>query len=96
VKSPPLAPRSNFHGVGTSSYYADPDQNIVEINVNNYNNPSTASEHLGTAPPNPPAPIDPDKMIAAREAGASPWDLHERAVAGQFAPAERFDPGTRF
>ena len=30
--------------------------------------------------------VDPDKMIAARKAGASPWELHERAFAGEFAP----------
>jgi catechol 2,3-dioxygenase-like lactoylglutathione lyase family enzyme len=84
------------HGVGTSIYYEDPDRNVVEINVNNYGNAWTASEHLRTSPPNPPAPVDPDKMIAARKAGASPWELHERAVAGEFAPAEAFDPGAHF
>jgi hypothetical protein len=40
--------------------------------------------------------IDLDKMIAARKAGASPWDLHERAVAGEFAPPKPFDQRTRF
>jgi catechol 2,3-dioxygenase len=82
------------HGVGTSIYYADPDQNIVEINVNNYGNPWTATEHMRSSPQNPPAPVDPDKMMAARKAGASPWELHERAVAGEFAPDGPFDPGT--
>lgn len=36
--------------------------------------------------------IDLDKMIAARKAGASPWELHERASAGQFAPDKPYDP----
>jgi catechol 2,3-dioxygenase len=49
------------HGLGTSFYYEDPDQNVVEINVNNYGNVWTATEHLRTAPPTR-APIDPDKM----------------------------------
>jgi catechol 2,3-dioxygenase-like lactoylglutathione lyase family enzyme len=80
------------HGVGTSIYYEDPDQNIVEINVNNYGNPWTATERMRSLPPSPPAHFDPEKMISARQAGASPWELHERAVAGEFAPAERFDP----
>lgn len=25
-------------------------------------------------------------MIAARKSGAPPWELHERAIAGEFAP----------
>ena len=29
------------------------------------------------------AHVDPEKMIAARRAGASAWELHERAVAGE-------------
>jgi catechol 2,3-dioxygenase len=36
--------------------------------------------------------VDPDKMIAAREAGASPWELHECAWAGELAPAQPYDP----
>ena len=36
--------------------------------------------------------VDPDKMLAARQAGASPWELHERAFAGEFAPAKPYDP----
>jgi catechol 2,3-dioxygenase len=83
------------HGVGTSFYYEDPDQNNVELNVNNYGNDWTATEHMKTAPPTV-APVDPDKMMAAREAGASVWELHERALAGEFAPTEPFDPRTRF
>jgi hypothetical protein len=27
--------------------------------------------------------VDPDKMIAARKAGASPWELQERAFVGE-------------
>jgi hypothetical protein len=36
--------------------------------------------------------VDPDKLVAAREADASPWALHERAWAGEFAPAMPYDP----
>ena len=36
--------------------------------------------------------VDPDKMILARKAGASAWELHERAYAGEFAPPQPFDP----
>jgi catechol 2,3-dioxygenase len=31
-------------------------------------------------------------MIAARKAGASPWELHERAFSGEFAPVQPYDP----
>jgi hypothetical protein len=37
------------------------------------------------------APVDPEKMIAARKTGASAWELHERSVAGEFAPAKPYN-----
>jgi catechol-2,3-dioxygenase len=58
------------HGVGTAIYYEDPDRNVVEINVNNYANAWTATEHMRTIAPGM-VQVDPDKMIAARKAGAS-------------------------
>lgn len=84
------------HGVGTSIYYEDPDHNTVEINVNNYGNNWTATEHLRNSQGGRAVQVDPDKMIAARKAGASAWELHERATSGEFAPATPFDPRTRF
>ncbi len=78
------------HGLGMAIYYADPDGNIVEINVNNYGNAWTATEHMKTVPTTM-VQVDPDKMIAARKAGASAWALHERAGAGEFAPAKPFE-----
>jgi catechol 2,3-dioxygenase-like lactoylglutathione lyase family enzyme len=83
-------------GLQTAVYYTDPDQNSVELNVNNYGNEWTATEHMRSAPPMGERPrrsqIDLDKMTAARQAGASPWDLHQRASAGEFMPDERTDP----
>ncbi len=82
-------------GSQTSFYYADPEQNSVELNVNNYCNDWTATEHMKTASvADGPRRVfvDPDKMIAARKAGASPWEVHERAFAGEFAPAKPYDP----
>ena len=79
------------HGVGTAFYYEDPDRNIVELNVNNYGNEWTATEHLKTSPPML-AQVDPDKMLAARKAGASPWELHKRASVGELAPATPHHP----
>jgi len=83
-------------GLQTAFYYADPDQNIVELNVNNYGNEWTATEHMKSSPSFAARPmgayIDPDMMIAAREAGASPWALHERAFGGEFVPPHPYDP----
>jgi catechol 2,3-dioxygenase len=31
-------------------------------------------------------------MIEAREAAATPWELHKRAWQDEFAPANPFDP----
>lgn len=86
------------HGVGTSFYYADPDRNIVELNINNYGNDWTATEYMRSSASSAarPAPFDPEKMVAGRKAGMSPWELHERALAGEFAPAKPFDPQTHF
>ena len=77
--------------MGTAFYYEDPDRNIVELNVNNYGNEWTATEHLKTSPPML-AQVDPERMIAGRKAGGSPWELHKRASAGEFAPATPYDP----
>ena len=76
--------------------YEDPDKNIVELTINNYGEAWTATEYLKTAASAMPVQVDPEKMIPAREAGASPWEIHKRAVAGEFAPAEPFNPGSRF
>lgn len=82
------------HGLAVSFYYDDPDGNVVELNVYNYTSPWTATEHLRTAPPTR-AHIDPEKMLTARKSGASPWELHERAIAGEFASARPYAPGPR-
>lgn len=83
-------------GAQTAFYYEDPDRNSVELNVDNYGDSWTSGEHLRNSPEfarNPMGTyINPDKMIAAREAGAAPWELHERAWTGEFAPAKPYDP----
>lgn len=55
------------------------------LDVHAVDAPSFAARPMG-------AYVDPDKMIAARKAGASPWELHERAFSGEFAPAQPYDP----
>ena len=36
--------------------------------------------------------VDPEKMIAARAAGMSVDELHQRAYRGEFPPSEPMDP----
>lgn len=83
-------------GPQTAFYYDDPDRNSVELNVNNYTDQWAAIEHIQTSPEFARRPlgvdVDPDKMIAARLAGATPWDLHKRAWKNEFAPAQPYDP----
>lgn len=82
-------------GFQAAFYYTDPDQNLVELNMNYYGNDWTATEHMKASPAiaeRPQvAPVDPEKMIAARKAAASAWELHERSVAGEFAPAMPYE-----
>ena len=49
------------HGVGTALYYEDPDRNIVELNVNNYNNEWAATEHMRNSPSFAWVNFDPEK-----------------------------------
>jgi catechol 2,3-dioxygenase len=83
-------------GAQIAFYYEDPDRNSVELNVDNYGDSWTSTEHLRNSPDFAKNPmgkyVDPDRMVAAREAGASPWELHECAWAGEFAPAKPYDP----
>jgi len=83
-------------GLQTAFYYKDPDGNVVELNVDNFGNHLTSSEYLKTSPEFAANPmglyVDADKMVAAHEDGASAWDIHVRARAGEFAPTSPYDP----
>jgi catechol 2,3-dioxygenase len=85
-------------GAQTGFYYEDPDGNSVEINVSNYANRWAAIEHMQTSGDFARRPlgidVDPGKMILAREAGATAWELHKRAWQGEFSPDKPFDPST--
>jgi hypothetical protein len=37
-------------------------------------------------------PVNPAKVVVARKGGASREELHRRAFAGEFEPAEPLDP----
>ena len=83
------------HGTTTSFYYIDPDGNSVELQCDNFGDwaqssewmrtsPQFAANHLGTT-------VDPERMIAARKAGISPAEVHQRAYAGVFPPSRPMD-----
>ena len=83
---------SVHHGAGATFYYEDPDQNVVELTLDNQTHlqnsegdahawDSSEALLLGTH-------VDPEKMIAAREAGTSVAEVHELAYAGEFRPLE--------
>lgn len=79
------------HGLTTSFYYEDPDGNSVELQCDNFGNWNLSSEWTRTSPEFVRNPIgeecDPPKMIAARKAGMSVAELHQRTRAGEFRPA---------
>ena len=83
------------HGMTISFYYVDPDGNSVELQVDNFGNWEESSEWMRTSPQfaaDPIGmPIDPDQIVAARQAGASFAELHRRAYAGEFRPAGPLD-----
>jgi len=87
-------------GAKTSFYYEDPDHNGVVLSVDNYGNSWAADEYLRRSSEFIKRPmghcVDPEQLIAARKAGASPWELHEQAWAGKFAPAKPCDPQMLF
>ena len=83
------------HGPTTSFYYIDPDGNGVELQCDNFGDWAQSSEWMRTSPQYAANPlgttVDPEQMIAARQAGISPTELHQRAYAGAFPPASSMD-----
>jgi catechol 2,3-dioxygenase len=65
-------------------------------NYDNFDDWKKSSEWMRTAKDfasNPiGVPIDPSKMVVARNGGASRDDLHRRAFSGEFLPSEPLDP----
>ncbi len=80
------------HGTSTNMYLHDPDGNTVELRIDNFSDWDKSTEFLrNTADPRGAGPVDFDAMIAARDAGATPEELYERAVAGEFPPSHEPD-----
>ena len=82
-----LPHRTVNHGPITSFYYLDPDDNSVELQVDNYNDwresvKFMASEAFAKDPFGPG--VDPEALIAQRDAGVEPDELVRRSYAGEF------------
>jgi catechol-2,3-dioxygenase len=79
------------HGLTTSFYYLDPDGNSVELQSDNFGSWQESTHWMRTSPQfvaDPIGkPVDPEQMLAARQAGASFAEIHRRAYAGEFEPA---------
>lgn len=95
LKAHGILPHASLdHGITSSFYYEDPDGNSVELQVDNFGDWQESSEWIRSSPQfaaNPiGTPVDPAQMVAAREAGASFAEIHQRAYAGEFQP-EQYD-----
>jgi catechol-2,3-dioxygenase len=84
------------HGMTLSMYYLDPDGNSIELQIDNFGNWRQSGEWMHTAeafaadPIGPPC--DPEALLAARRAGLSHVEIHERAYRGEYAAGAPTDP----
>jgi len=96
LKDRGIAPHACLdHGITTSFYYEDPDGNSVELQADNFATWKESAEWMRTSPQfaaNPiGVPVDPERMVAAAQTGASAAELHQRAYDGEFQPAGPLD-----
>ena len=84
------------HGMTLSLYYADPDGNSVELQVDNFGDWDKSSEWMRTSPEfdaNPiGTPCDPGALLDAHRSGMSHEELHRAAYSGEFPPTVEPDP----
>ena len=75
-----------------SYYYADPDGNNVELQVDNFGDWAKSTEWMRTSPEFKANPIgqflDPEQVIADHQAGMSHAEIHAKAMAGGYAPEQ--------
>jgi catechol 2,3-dioxygenase len=83
------------HGMTMSFYYLDPDGNSVELQFDEFGDWSKSTEWMTTSPQFAAdpigTPVDPEQIVAARDAGATPQEIHERAYGGEFLPSAPLD-----
>ena len=80
------------HGMSTSLYYSDPDQNLVELQVDNFGNWDASAEWMRTSEDFRQNPVggffDPDRVLAAYQAGATFGQLQKDTYAGTYPPSK--------
>jgi catechol 2,3-dioxygenase len=79
------------HGMTMSMYYRDPDGNGVEIQVDAFNDWTLSKEWMWAsqefAADQVGPQFDPEKVVAARASGLDPAEIHKRARASEYFPA---------
>lgn len=80
------------HGPTMSFYYEDPDGNKVEMQVDNFEDWAESTEWMQTSTDFIADPIgklvDPELLVMASAQGISAREIHERAYAGGYLPAD--------
>ena len=80
------------HGMTFSYYYADPDGNHVELQVDNFGDWSKSTEWMRTSEEFKANPIgvfvDPDRVAADHADGVPFEEIHAKAMAGGYAPEQ--------
>jgi catechol-2,3-dioxygenase len=80
------------HGMTFSYYYADPDGNNVELQVDNFGDWAKSTEWMRTSPEFKANPIgqflDPEQVIADHAGGMSHAEIHDKAMVGGYAPEQ--------
>ena len=80
------------HGMTFSYYYADPDGNNVELQVDNFGDWARSTEWMRTSEEFKANPIgqfvDPDAVAADHAGGMGFEEIHAKAMAGGYAPAQ--------
>jgi catechol-2,3-dioxygenase len=86
--------RAADDGVTTSFYYEDPDRNCIELLVDNFGDDEQSSEFMRLSPAFASNPmgtdVDPEQLYAARKAGMSVAEIHQRACSGEFCGASAY------
>ena len=80
------------HGMTFSYYYADPDGNNVELQVDNFGDWERSKEWMRTSEEFKANPIgqfvDPELVAADHADGMSFEEIHAKAMAGGYAPEQ--------
>jgi catechol 2,3-dioxygenase-like lactoylglutathione lyase family enzyme len=88
------------HGTHWSFYYKDPDNNTVELMADCFERREDSLDFIKNTDAYVVNPmgrrVDPERMIAANDGGASLDDLRERSISGDFEPAEFLPPSVLF